>query len=63
MTIIVTGHVEKMEASGLKILLTLRLESERSKEPLVVEATASELSGQYLPGTPVQIQITPAPKE
>lgn len=60
MTIIFQGHVEKLELGhkdGIKV--TVRCDSNRMDQPIVVEASKAE-ADIYKPGTPLKIQIHPA---
>jgi len=62
MTITVHGHISKMETSlnpRMQVRLTITTESARGGEPMIVEVSAAELGGLYLPGTAVQIMVVP----
>jgi len=60
MTIEAQGHIESMEQGTFLHGNRIKLRIYNSKgEPLVIEATAQELGGLYLPGTSVTITVKP----
>ena len=60
MTIQAEGHVVKMEGGTANdIRLTIYIGGKHGGHEITIEAAKSELAGQYLPGTPVQVTVIP----